>query len=133
MIDLPGNKIGLMGEMLDLSRIQAPLFPKITWPAESMYKHIVTSIAEFEKKLDESQEVGLRLVSFASTEVFHIEDVGYRGSDLIKFYGKNADGHPVELMQHISQVSVLLVATRKQSEKANRIGFILMEKVTPKD
>src|SRR5882672_308814 len=78
-------------------------------PAESMYERIVRSIAEFEEGLDESQEIGLRLVNFGS-ETFHIEDVGFWGMDLLKFYGRNSQGKPIELLQHISQISILLVA-----------------------
>ena len=47
---------------------------------------------------------------------------------MIVFYGKNDNGEPVQLIQHTSQLSVLLVAVRKQAERPRRIGFILDEK-----
>jgi hypothetical protein len=53
--------------------------------------------------------------------------MGYFGPDMIVFYGKNDSGEPVQLIQHTSQLSVLLVAVRKQSERPRRIGFILDE------
>ncbi len=81
-------------------------------PAKSMYERIVKSIIEFEHELDETQEVGARLVNFGPQETIMIHDVGYWGPDLVKFFGKNANGHPVELLQHLSQVNVLLVTLR---------------------
>lgn len=96
-------------------------------PAEWMYERLVKSIIEFEKNLDQESEIGARLVNFNSNEVISIDDVGYWGPDLVKFYGTNADGRKVELMQHMTQVNVLLVGLRKQNEQPKRIGFILEE------
>jgi hypothetical protein len=98
-------------------------------PARWMHERIVRSIIDFEKDLDADSEVGARLVSFTAQEVIAIEDVGYWGPDIIKFYGKNADGHPVELMQHLSQLNVLLVAKPKEHAEARRIGFRLEEQL----
>lgn len=100
-----------------------------TNPAAWMYERIVRSIIDFEKKLDSDQEIGARLVSFSSGETIHIDDVGYWGPDIIKFYGRNVDGRPVELMQHISQMSVLLVSVKAEQEKPRRIGFILEQRL----
>ncbi|MGG6898160.1 DUF6173 family protein [Rhizobium sp. BR 315] len=100
-------------------------------PASWMYERIVRSIIAFEEKLDPELEIGARLVSFASSEIIHIDDVGYWGPDIIKFYGKNADGHPVELIQHMSQLSVLLVAVKPLAEP-RRIGFALQTKLEAK-
>jgi hypothetical protein len=58
---------------------------------------------------------------------FHSLDVGFWGPDLVKFYGSGVDGKPFELMQHISQVNVLVVAVPKTSEKPRRIGFELVK------
>ncbi|MBB3356037.1 hypothetical protein FHT70_006010 [Rhizobium sp. BK049] len=101
-------------------------------PASWMYERVVRSIIDFEEKLDPALEIGARLVSFASSEIIHIDDVGYWGPDIIKFYGKNADGNPVELMQHMSQLSVLLVAVKPLAEP-RRIGFVLKEKLKAED
>ena len=98
-------------------------------PAKWTHERIVRSIIDFEKKLDETLEIGLRLVSFSNAEVIHINDVGYWGPDLVIFYGRNSLNHPVELIQHITQVSVLLVAMPKEGEEARRIGFDLEAKL----
>lgn len=97
---------------------------KISPAAQLMYKKIAQSIINFEKTLDPDKEIGAQLVSFNSNETISIENLGYWGDDLIIFYGKNSLGNSVELLQHISQVNVLLVAVPVEGE-ARRIGFIL--------
>jgi hypothetical protein len=100
-------------------------------PARWMYERLATYIKQFEARLDEQHEIGARLVSFGTQLTFHIEDMGYYGPDMIVFYGKNDAGEPVQLIQHTSQLSVLLVAVRKNGERPRRIGFILDDKVQP--
>ena len=92
-------------------------------PAESMCNRLRKSIIEFERKLDYNQEIGARLTNFSEREPIHIDEVSYWGNDLIIFRGTNADDYPVELLQHVSQISVLLVAVPKQHETPRRIGF----------
>ena len=97
--------------------------------AKWMHERVVRSINSFEEQLDQEHEVGARLVSFGSEMTFHIGDVGYWGPDIIIFYGKRQDGNSVELLQHISQLSVLLVALKKVHEEPRRIGFNLLKSV----
>lgn len=97
-------------------------------PARWMFERLATYIRQFESRLDEEHEIGARLVSFGANLTFHIEDMGYFGPDMIVFYGKNDKGEPVQLIQHTSQLNVLLVAVRKQEAHPRRIGFILDEK-----
>lgn len=96
-------------------------------PAEWMHERLVKSINEFEEGLDQEHEVGARLVSFGAELTFHIEDVGFWGPDIIRFYGIDSNNKQVQLLQHITQLSVLLVAVNKTQEEPRRIGFRLME------
>jgi hypothetical protein len=98
-------------------------------PAKWMHERVVRSINDFENELDPDQEIGARLVSFGSDVTFHIEDVSFWGPDMIVFEGFSSDGKRVRLLQHVSQLSVLLVATNKIHEKARRIGFGLAERL----
>jgi hypothetical protein len=95
--------------------------------ASGFYRRIVEMIHGFEQHLDEEHEVGVRLVSFGQTMQFHIEDIGYYNPSLIIFYGTFENGARVELVQHVSQISFLLMALPKQNESkpARRIGFSL--------
>lgn len=122
-----------MKDIFSITPISIPKIPtSMSNPAEWMYERIVKSIIDFEAKLDADLEVGARLVSFANQEIIHIDDVGFWGPDIIKFYGKNADGHPVELMQHMSQLNVLLIAVRPLAEP-RRIGFGLQTRMEASD
>jgi len=111
------------------SAYEVPKLPdSVTNPARWMHKRLAEYIRDFESDLDEDHEIGARLVSFGQTVVFHIEDMGYYGPDIICFYGINEQSEAVQLIQHISQLSVLLVAVKKLEEKPRRIGFDLSKK-----
>lgn len=99
-------------------------------PAKWTYERLVEYINDFEKELDNEHEIGARLVSFGSTITFHIQDIGYWGPDIISFTGIDDNSQKVKLIQHTSQLSVLLIAVMKTEEKARRIGFELKEKMT---
>lgn len=98
-------------------------------PAEWMYERIAKSIMAFEQTLDAEHEVALRLVSFGPNEAFHITDMGFWEPDLLHFRGRNAAGRPIVMIQHISQVNVLLVAAPKQQPEPTRIGFQIVKKL----
>ena len=85
-------------------------------PARWMHERLVRSINSFEEDLDQDQEIGARLVNFGSDTTIYIEHVGYWGPDIITFTGTSPDGNRVELLQHISQLSVLLIALEKVHE-----------------
>jgi len=95
-------------------------------PAEWAYERIVLYIKDFEEKLDSDHEVGM---GFTGGEVgtLKIQGMGYFAPDILTFYGEDPEGSKVQLVQHISQLNVMLVAATKHDDKAepNRIGFKL--------
>lgn len=115
-------------EMPDLMKLD-----KTRNPAEWMYERLGNYIKDFEDQLDSEHEIGARLVSFGQAVTFHIHNVGYWGPDIISFDGVNSEGEKVQLIQHISQLSVLLVAMMKLEEKPRRIGFIWDEEKTAEE
>ena len=81
-------------------------------------------------QLDRDHEIGGRFVSFGDDAHFHIADVGYWNPDIITFDGFDQNGNRMKLIQHVSQLNVLLVAVRKTTppaEPPRRIGFYLGE------
>jgi hypothetical protein len=102
-------------------------------PAQWMYERLAKQMIDFEKELTLDEEIGGRLVAAPSDGAFHIEDLGFLGPDMIIFYGKNKHGRPVQLLQHYSQLSVLLTALPKESTPPRRIGFNLEQKLTDKE
>ena len=99
-------------------------------PAEWAYERIVMYIQKFEETLDGDQEVGM---GFAGGEVgsLRIQGMGYFAPDLITFYGQEPNGAKTQLIQHVSQLNVMLVATPKEDAAAepSRIGFKLAAKL----
>ena len=95
-----------------------------TNPAKSSYLKFVECINAFEKSLDDDHEIGAK-VSSPSEATFYIQDVGYYDSQIMSFSGVNEKGERLQLIQHVSQLSVLLLALKKRDEEAVRIGFKL--------
>lgn len=95
-------------------------------PAEWMYDRLILYIRNFESQLDSAHEIAM---GFAGGEagVLRIEGLGYFDPDVVTFYGRDDGGAKTQLIQHVTQVSVILRAVRKEvtDEPARRIGFRL--------
>ncbi|MGE0830590.1 MAG: DUF6173 family protein [Hyphomonadaceae bacterium] len=98
-------------------------------PAQWTYMRLAQAIAAFEQKLDAEHEVGFHLVQFGGGQVFHAENVGFWAPDWVIFFGKNGLGEPLQLIQHVTQLNVLLVASKKEdtADKPRRIGFDILQ------
>ena len=102
-------------------------------PAEWAYERIVMYIQKFEETLDGDHEVGM---GYAGGEVgtLRIQGMGFFGPDIITFYGEAPDGSKTQLIQHVSQLNVMLVAAPKEDASAapRRIGFKLRQELDGK-
>jgi len=100
-------------------------------PAEWAFVRLSRLIQDFESQLDEDSEVGARIASGPGDAAFSIRDLGFWGPDFLLFMGVNASGRPIRLVQHYTQVNVLLSAMPKEKpeEPPRRIGFSLQERV----
>lgn len=95
-------------------------------PAEWAYQRLILYIQNFEEQLDSDQEVAMGFTG-GSVGVMRIEGMGYFDPDIITFYGTQPDGSRSQMIQHVSQLNVMLQAMPKENgkEKPNRIGFRL--------
>lgn len=95
-------------------------------PAQWAYERIILYIQNFEKQLDADHEVGLGFVG-GDAGVMKIEGLGYFDPDIVTYYGTNGAGAKTQLIQHVSQLNVMLVASPKRADQAEpaRIGFQL--------
>ena len=93
--------------------------------AEGVCRHIIQEIIDFESNLPENMQAGGRLVSFASGEIFSINDIKYKNPNLIIFYGELPDGSRVRMLQHQSQLNIMLMAVpvREPDKPRRKIGF----------
>ncbi len=93
--------------------------------ANILYKQLVKRITDFEKNLKNNEEIGAYLAAFGKEILIHIENVGYQDPYFVIFQGKLSDESEAQLIQHVSQINVLLVATKiEEGKKPKRIGFL---------
>lgn len=80
---------------------------------------------EFDKSLNQEQEIGIKLVSFGQTIQFTVHNISYNNPKLICFCGEMPDGSPVQLIQHVNQISFLLTAVQRKNpeQTKHQIGF----------
>jgi hypothetical protein len=95
-------------------------------PAEWAYDRLILYIRNFEKQLNADQEVAL---GFAGSDagILRIEGLGFYDPDLVTFYGSDDQGQKNQLIQHVSQLNVMLQARPKSdpNDAPRRIGFNL--------
>ena len=106
-----------------------PIIPEFKNPlnksfADNAVHEVVRQIQQFEKALPPDMQAGGSLVNFGNT-VFAIDRIGYKNPNLIIFYGLLPDGSNVRLIQHISQLNLLLTAVKRLNPETPRrqIGF----------
>ncbi|QBF33540.1 DUF6173 family protein [Thalassococcus sp. S3] len=95
-------------------------------PARWAYERLILYIRNFEEQLDAEHEVAMGFAG-GDAGVLRIEGMGYFDPDIVTFYGSDASGAKTQLIQHVTQLTVLLRALPKQQPdaKPNRIGFRL--------
>jgi hypothetical protein len=102
--------------------------------AEWAYERLILYIQNFEKQLDNEHEVAM---GFAGNEtgVLRIEGLGYFDPDIVTFYGTDAQGGRMQLIQHVSQLNVALRALSipRQDMEPRRIGFQLAAELEQPD
>ncbi len=103
--------------------------PEEKSPARWAYERVLLYLKNFESQLDAQHEVAL---GFAGSDagVLRIEGIGFFDPDLLTFYGRDDHGARMQLIQHVSQLNVMLQAVAKSGPPeapARRIGFRLDE------
>ena len=91
--------------------------------ASTMYERLAHNIKEFQATLAENEEVGAMLAAFGQTVTISVEDIRFHNPHVIIIDGLTQDGHRCTLLQHDTQVNILLVAVKAQHTPARRIGF----------
>lgn len=96
--------------------------------AQWAYERLILYIQNFEKTLDNEHEIAMGFAG-DTTGVIRIEGMGYFDPDIVTFYGTDPTGSKTQLVQHVSQLSVMLRALPKQvqEKEPERIGFRLAQ------
>lgn len=96
-------------------------------PAQWAYERLILYIQNFEKQLDATHEVAIGFTG-GDAGALRIEGMGYFDPDIVTFYGSDPMGIKTQLVQHVSQLNVMLRALPKTTDEetpATRIGFRL--------
>ncbi len=94
--------------------------------AEWAYERLILYIQNFEEQLDNEHEVAMGFTG-GDVGVLQIEGIGFFDPDIVTFYGTDDEGTKTQLIQHVSQLNVMLRAEPRaeSAEPPNRIGFRL--------
>ena len=95
-------------------------------PAQWAYERIIMYLKNFEEQLDADHEAAMGYTG-GDAGVLRIEGMGYFDPDIVTFYGTDPAGGKTQLIQHVTQLNVMLRTVPKAPEAAepNRIGFRL--------
>lgn len=104
-------------------------------PAEWAYERLILYIQNFEKQLDNEHEVAMGFAG-GDAGILRIEGLGFYDPDIVTFYGTDPTGARTQLIQHVSQLSVILRALPKAAKEEDspprRIGFHLINELGAK-
>lgn len=97
-------------------------------PAQWAYERLILYIQNFEEQLDNEHEVAMGFTG-GDAGILRIEGMGYFDPDIVTFYGSDPTGAKNQLIQHVSQLNVMLRALPidAEEEAPKRIGFRLAE------
>lgn len=92
--------------------------------APAIAQSIQRKLIEFQSSLLDTEDIAIQAVQFGSAMTIYVESVSSLGYGLVVFRGKDSSGNPCELIQHINQISILMITVPKPVEIPHRtIGF----------
>ena len=108
--------------------LQQPVANKSS--AQWAYERLILYIRNFEAQLDSNHEVAMGFTG-GDAGVMRIEGIGFYDPDLVTFYGSDSNGVKTQLVQHVTQLNVMLRALPKPSDRPEpaRIGFRLASEI----
>ncbi|MBE9233896.1 hypothetical protein IQ231_20050 [Cuspidothrix issatschenkoi LEGE 03284] len=95
---------------------------------EAFYNQLVALLNDYDGRIGDDHEVGVKLANFGQTDAFYLSSLHYNPPFLITFILSQEDSQEnVVVIQHINQVSISLVKlairdSHKPKQK-NRFGF----------
>lgn len=93
--------------------------------AEAVARRLYSAVIAYQQSLPDEEDVAVQLVQFNHATTICVERIGYIGVNLIVFWGKDPAGKPIELIQHVNQLSFLLMVVPKPEPELpkRQIGF----------
>lgn len=104
---------------------EIPVSPANLSYADTQFEILMRRILEFQASLDADHDVGMVCVNSGLSAPLLISEVILEPPVLLVFRGA-VNGEPATLVQHISQLNVLMTAVSKPHEQPRRIiGFAI--------
>ena len=92
-------------------------------PAGYALERVMPLIQSFQASIGDDVEVGISVVGSGSAAPFRLRGIKASNPDILIFDGVDDKGNVVQLLQHYSQMALMLVAVPKLEERSFRIGF----------
>jgi hypothetical protein len=92
-------------------------------PAGYALERVTPLIQSFQASIGDDVEVGISVVGSGSAAPFRLRAINVSDPDILIFDGVDDNGNVVQLLQHYSQMALMLVAVPKLEERPFRIGF----------
>lgn len=94
-------------------------------PVAAIKKVIQKQITDFESNLGDDYDLGAWLASFGNQILIIVEEIQFSEPTLVIFNGRDNLNNKLQLIQHASQLNLLLNAVKKTTDEPRRpIGFI---------
>lgn len=116
------NLPNFLANIDEMNAVVAETMQRKNNPAGYMHERLVNMINAHQAALPEDHELGVQIIG-GRAPPFHLRRFHFSNPDILIFIGKDADGNIVQLMQHHTQMSIVLVSMPKLEEQAYRIGF----------
>jgi Family of unknown function (DUF6173) len=92
-------------------------------PADYARERVTALIESFQANIDNDVEVGISVVGSGSAAPFRLRAIRASNPDILIFDGVDDRGNVVQLLQHYSQMALMLVVVPKLEERPFRMGF----------
>jgi len=98
---------------------------RLKMPPQRMFEAVVSQVQAFEQSLTAGEDVGVMLTTLGAGLVIHVRNLAH-SQEAIFIAGVDEDGREVELIQHFTQISILLTRVKAQNpeEPRRQIGFL---------
>ncbi len=91
--------------------------------AKAVYEQLRRAAAEFHERLSPEHAAGVRVLSFGHALVVLQPEVRCLEPGMIRLDGVDESGHPVQVLQHVSQISLGLVAVPRRDQAPRTVRF----------
>ncbi|MBM2574994.1 hypothetical protein JQC91_01640 [Jannaschia sp. Os4] len=94
-------------------------------PAEWAAQRAILYLKRFEEGLPEDKVVAMAFAG-GPGGLLRVRGVGFHAPDIVTFSGVDRNGHPAQVIQHVTQLNLMLRAEpRPPEDDGQRIGFRL--------